>query len=823
MKSARVLIVEDEAIVAMDIADRLAAMGYELAGRAASGSLALELAGSVKPDLVLMDIRLQGSMDGVAAAEEIRRHLRVPVIFLTAYSEEATLSRAKRAEPFGYLLKPFDDRELRSAIEIAIYKHRSEEEIRRLNRLYDVLSQVSQTVVRVHSRGELLPSVCRLLVERGEVSWAWIGWLDDEGTRLDVAARFGACGDLLEGARLGLENGRAPLGKLGGALREGRSLVCNDCSDSDCPFPMQRSPNRRDFGSCASFPLRFQGEVRGAMVLGSVEGGFFRKREVGLLEEVAVDVSYALDKIEGDIQRRRQEEELRLFKAIIEASGEAIAIHDARGCLVYINPAHGRLFGVSLEEVRSVDPEGLYTPESFEVFRREIQPALDRGETWEGELEVRARSGHPLPVWQRIDAVRNASGEPLYRFDLMHDITEKRQAEAKRLAMERHIQQTQKLESLGVLAGGIAHDFNNILMGILGYASLALEDLSPLSPVSPRLREIEKAARRAAELCRQMLAYAGRGKFVVEPIDLSELVDEMVHLLRTSISKKALLNLNLERGMPPVQGDATQIRQIVVNLVTNASEAIGDRSGVITVSTGAMDCTTSYLSGTCFEWDLEAGLYVCLEVSDTGCGMDRDTIDRIFEPFYSTKFIGRGLGLSATMGIVRGHRGALKVYSEVGKGTTFKILLPALKNASPGGPGQPAPGEPEWKGRGGVLLVDDEETIRALGRMMLERLGFEVFTAGDGREALEVYERWRERIHVVLLDLTMPHMDGEEAFRELRRIAPEVPVIMCSGYTVHEISARFAGKGMTGFIQKPYTLAELRKQLQAVPLLGRGA
>jgi PAS domain S-box-containing protein len=394
------------------------------------------------------------------------------------------------------------------------------------------------------------------------------------------------------------------------------------------------------------------------------------------------------------------------------------------------------------------------------------------------------------------------------------DITDRKRAEQQRIQMERQILQTQKLESLGVLAGGIAHDFNNILMAVLGYADLALGEMPPMSPACENIREIEKASKRAAELCRQMLAYSGRGNFVIESIRLQNLIEEMVHLLKTSITKKAILNLHLEKGLPPMRGDATQIRQIIMNLVINASEAIGERSGVITISTGAMDCTREYLTETYLDNSLVEGLYIWLEVSDTGCGMDKETQNRMFEPFFTTKFTGRGLGMAAVMGIVRGHNGALKVYSELGRGTTFKVLFPALEDPA-GTHSKSEPGsEALWKGSGLVLLVDDEETIRALGKKQLEALGFQVLVAADGREALEIYRDRVDAIRLVLLDLTMPHMNGEETFRELRRLNPTVRVVISSGYTESEIVSRFAGKGVADCVQKPYTLKTLRQHLR---------
>lgn len=398
----------------------------------------------------------------------------------------------------------------------------------------------------------------------------------------------------------------------------------------------------------------------------------------------------------------------------------------------------------------------------------------------------------------------------------VRDISDDVRAEQERRLIEVQIQQTQKLESLGVLAGGIAHDFNNILMAVMGYAELAMEMVPPQSAARSSLREIVTAARRAAELCRQMLAYSGRAAFSLEWTDLKELVEEMAHLLKTSISKKAILNLNLEKGLPPVMADPSQIRQIVMNLIINASDAIGDRSGVINIAIGASRCDEGYLERTELRETLPPGLYVHLEVSDTGCGMDAETRARIFEPFFTTKFTGRGLGLAAVLGIVRAHKGAVKVYSEPGKGTSFKVLLPAVDGRAADDASTRDPGAVRSVGKGTVLLVDDEESLRALGVSMFERLGYRVFTAADGREALDLYRENGAAIDLIFLDLTMPHMDGAEAFSELRRMNPNIRVIIASGYSEEDVAARFAGKGLAGVLQKPFTLERLHEILQGL-------
>jgi signal transduction histidine kinase/CheY-like chemotaxis protein len=396
---------------------------------------------------------------------------------------------------------------------------------------------------------------------------------------------------------------------------------------------------------------------------------------------------------------------------------------------------------------------------------------------------------------------------------LEHEISIRKQAEDERNKMENKMQQTQKLESLGVLAGGIAHDFNNILTAIIGNAELALLRINKESPGVDNLHKIEEAAARAADLAKQMLAYSGKGKFVIENINLNLLLEDMLHMLEVSISKKAVLRFNLIPDLPSVEADATQIRQIVMNLVINASEAIGEKSGVIAVTTGCMDCNKEYLKDVWLDENLTQGLYVYLEIADTGCGMDKETQAKLFDPFFTTKFTGRGLGMAAVLGIVRGHKGAIKVHSEPGKGTSFKILLPA--SGKPANVFNHNSNENNWKGSGTVLLVDDEETVRGIGKEMLQEFGFTTITANDGREAVEIFKTTPD-ISFVILDLTMPHMDGEQCFRELRQFKPDVTVIMSSGFSEHEVTQKFMGMGLAGFIQKPYKLSALKEAIQKI-------
>ncbi|MEQ1858918.1 MAG: response regulator [Chthoniobacteraceae bacterium] len=395
---------------------------------------------------------------------------------------------------------------------------------------------------------------------------------------------------------------------------------------------------------------------------------------------------------------------------------------------------------------------------------------------------------------------------------LAEDITAQRKHEAEADELERKLQETQKLESLGVLAGGIAHDFNNLLTGILGNASLARQDISPSSPAQPHLEQIEAVTLRAGELCKQMLAYSGKGRFQVQRLDLSELVRETTQLIQLSIDKTAVLRFELAGSLPPIEADATQIRQVVMNLVINASEALGGKSGVIAINTGIIRADREYLDRTVLSPDLPEGDYAFMEVSDTGCGMTTEQQARMFEPFFTTKFTGRGLGLSAVLGIVRGHRGAMRVYSEAGRGTTFKVVFPAAS-----GEAEPPPTEraaTPWSGTGAVLVVDDEPTVRTVAARIIEKFGFTAIVAADGREGVEKFLAHRSEIVAVLMDLTMPHLDGESAFRELRAIDPDVRVVLMSGFNEQDAINRFTGKGLAGFVQKPFKPETLRRKLK---------
>jgi PAS domain S-box-containing protein len=523
-------------------------------------------------------------------------------------------------------------------------------------------------------------------------------------------------------------------------------------------------------------------------------------------------------------ERKRTQEALRkseeMVRALVETSRDWIWAIDLDGRHTYCNPA--------IETILGYRPDELIGKRSLDFMQSDDRRVVEDGlPKWiaekRGWSNLLIRWRHKDGSWRFLESnsvpILNAAGELVGFRGVDRDTSDRRRAEEERLKLERQVQHAQKLESLGVMAGGIAHDFNNLLYVILGSAELALDNLSEVSPARPLIEELETAARRAADLTRQMLAYSGRGQFEVIDLNLSELAEEMAQLIKSSISKNVEMEMNLRTGLPGVRADVAQLQQVVMNLITNAAEAVGEEeSGRVKVSTATMHCSRRYLSRSRSPERPDEGEFVYIEVVDSGCGMNEEAKEKLFDPFFTTKFTGRGLGMSAVLGIVRGHDGAIMVDSEPEEGTSIRVLIPALEESAESTLGKRVDREPtEWSGQGTVLLADDEEGVRRLTKRMLEQLGFDVRIACDGREAVEAFRGHSDEFVAVLLDLSMPHMDGRQAYRELQRENAEVRVILASGYVEQEMEDRFAGGGgSVVFIQKPYRLETLREKLRAV-------
>ena len=396
----------------------------------------------------------------------------------------------------------------------------------------------------------------------------------------------------------------------------------------------------------------------------------------------------------------------------------------------------------------------------------------------------------------------------------MRNINDRKQAERESLELTGQLQQAQKMESIGVLAGGIAHDFNNLLVGMMGNAELAMLDAPEQGEIRYYLQQIFKASTKGADLVRQMLAYSGQGRFAMGEQDINRLIQEVSELLKTVIGKQARLEQLLMPKLPGVYGDKNQLTQLIMNLMTNASEALSGKPGNIKLRTGIRKLSKKDFSAMFMATELQAGDFVFVEVEDDGCGMDAQTQARIFDPFFTTKETGSGLGLAALLGIVRSHKGTLALKSRPGKGSCFTVYLPALAHPV-------VVGNAEKNGefitpfalRGTVLVVDDEETVRHVATKLLEHEGLRVLTARDGEEAVVLFGKHADEIAFVLLDLTMPVMDGEQAFHMLHGIRPDTPVLLSSGFSATEVVGRLNHFGLAGFVRKPYTRKTLLREV----------
>lgn len=482
---------------------------------------------------------------------------------------------------------------------------------------------------------------------------------------------------------------------------------------------------------------------------------------------------------------------------------------------VYYSPKWKEILGFGDSELPNQIRiwEDLIHPEDKEMVLDAMQDHWNQKTPfYSSEHRLKTKDGSFKSVYVRGKAIWDKQGNVIRMVGSMTDITPRRK-------LEKQLRQAQQMESIGRLSAGVAHDFNNLLTAILGHVKLGKKGLPDGAPTLNHLNHIERASIQAAEFCKQLLAYSGEGRYSVEEVDINPLVQETLDLLSVSISKKITLQSNLASGPIVVEGDRSQLRQVALNLLINAAEAIGEETGSITVRTQSITQSEIDLTHAVVAPDiLPEGNFASLEVQDTGCGISEEDQKKIFDPFFTTKFTGRGLGLSAVIGIIKANSGVMKIDSSVGKGTRFTLLFP--EHESPNIIQAPPPSDPvidnqAWKPSGAILVVEDEEVIRELSATLLEDMGYKTLCAEDGLEGLKMFQAHSEEISAVILDLNMPNMNGKEAFEEIRKIKPETPIILASGYSEEEVIRKFTEKShKTGFLQKPFMVDKLEAKLK---------
>ena len=662
--------------------------------------------------------------------------------------------------------------------------------------LHDILENISRAIQR--RQGECL---CSILL------------LDDSGQHLIHAA----APDLPEpycqainGVTIGPK-----VGSCGTAAYLKKQVIVTDIAHDPLWEDYKTVALQHALAACWSQPITTAGgEVLGTFAMYYDHPCSPHDSDIRLIERAATLAAHI-------IQNRKSEQETARLAEIIEAMPDLVGISDLNGNIAFMNHAGRRMLELPDEsDLSTTHIAACHPMETMQQLHAQAFPMIRSKEgLWRGQTLFLTQSGREFITDQVLFAHRDRSGEITHYVTIARDISERIKAEQEQKAIQAQIEHTQRLESLGVLAGGIAHDFNNILTAIMGNADLAQRAAGHEQNNQKYLGNIITSSEKAAELCRQMLAYSGKGKFVIKSIDLSSMVREITSLLEVSIGKAVRLQYDLAQHIPAIEADPAQLQQVIMNLVINASDAIGEHSGVISIRTGMIHVDHHYQAAVSLNEPLPEGDYVFLEVSDTGCGMDQQTQDKIFEPFYTTKFTGQGLGMSAVLGIIRGHQGAIHLYSEPGQGTLFKVFFPASDQplTRPDASDETRLEEQQNSAISGtILIVDDEESIRETATAILEDMGLQTLTAIDGQHALEVYREHAQEIRLVLLDMTMPRMDGKRCFSELRQMNPDIKVILSSGYSEQDAMHPFLAYDATAFVQKPYTPEMLEKKIHAI-------
>lgn len=512
------------------------------------------------------------------------------------------------------------------------------------------------------------------------------------------------------------------------------------------------------------------------------------------------------------------------FRTLVESSFDVIFVLDSTGVFKFVSPAWEKHFGYAVSDVLEhsfapfVHPDD--APLCFEYLVR-IMTTRQGGPS--PPYRVKHADGHWCLFIANGTPYTDEHGHYLY-IGVGRDISEQKRIEEERLELERQLLHSQKLESLGILAGGIAHDFNNLLQAILGNMEMAALRLAPDSPPLRYIKHAKHAARHAADLTSRMLAYSGKGHFIIEKLDLNTLVNENATMLRTAVPRSISIDLLTGTELPAINADVAQLQQVVMNLITNAAEAIEEQPGFITLSTGVQFCDQALLAESRLADKPRPGRFVYLEVIDNGIGMDEETQSRIFDPFFTTKFTGRGLGMSAVLGIIKGHGGAMFVDSSPGKGTAIKVAFPAIESTTNATEQKRVTAGAETTSSaatpmsGLVLVVDDEKAVLRICVTMVKLCGFRTISATDGADAVSIFRERSDEIDLVLMDLTMPNMDGVAAMHELRRLKPNIKIILSSGFNEQELDERISEQSPSGFIRKPYSMQNLEAELRRVML-----
>jgi len=634
-------------------------------------------------------------------------------------------------------------------------------------------------------------------------------WLTDAVTG-DLVCRqaTGAYGETLRGWRLAPGEGLA-----GWVADHDESLISQDTYTDKRHYKEFDLSIGRDLHSVLTVPLRIKGDVIGVVQVVDMESGRFDETDLTLLETLAGSAAIAIEntrlyeKGQKEIAiRKKTEEALResenRYRTVLEANPDSVIVYDMEGRVTYLNPTFTRVFGWSLEERLGKKMDMFVPEEDWPTTNLMIEKVLDREDVSGFETRRFTKAGDIIPVSISGAIFNDRDGNPAGSVVNLRDIGEQKRLEAQ-------IQQSQKMEAIGTLAGGIAHDYNNLLMGILGNLSLISLDFDSSHPYYAKLKNIEKYVQSGTELTKQLLGFAKGGKYEVKPVDLNDLIEKSSEMFSRT-KKEIRICRKYQKEIWSVEVDSNQIEQVLLNLYVNAGQAMPG-GGELYLETNNVTLNEDHVR----HFSAKTGNYVKISVKDTGVGMDEDTLKKIFDPFFTTKdrSVGTGLGLASAYGIIKNHGGMINAHSVTGQGSTFDVYLPASSKKIVR---KEDVNREALKGSETILLIDDEDIVIDVGGQILERLGYRAVTARSGKEAIEIYRANKNQINMVILDVIMPDMGGGETYDRLKKINPDIKVLLSSGYSINGQAFEIMNRGCNGFIQKPFNMEQLSMKIRDI-------
>ncbi len=766
MNKTKILIVEDNPIVAEDLKIKLMNFGYDVTATAYSGEQAVESIKTQIPDIALMDIRLGKGMSGIQTALKLKSDYKIPVIYLTAHSDDDTISQAKITEPYGYLIKPFNDAELKSIIEIAVYKLKSDRKVMESEKWFKTtLNSIGDGVISTDMNGTItfMNPVAEILT----------GWsqADAQGKPLEIVFNI-----ISEITRKVCENPVLKVIKTGQIIGLANHTLLISRDGKEIPIKDSGAPILLNNTEMVGVILVFQDDTKSRIA-----------------------------------EKNLRDSEDR-FKKLFEYAPLPYQSLDESGNIIEINHTWLDILEYKRSDVIGKSFGDFLHPEWIGHFKENFPKFKTIGEVLGVEFEM--KKGDGTFITTRFDGKirENQAGEFIQTHCVFKDISKEKILQKKLKKQEIALRQSQKLEAIGNLAGGIAHDFNNILTSILGFTQLSLQGLQQETELHDNLSEVLSAGNRAKNLVKQILTFSRKGEQEKHPINLKSLITENIKMLRSTIPS----NIKIIKSVPSqpitINANTSQMNQIIMNLVTNAAHAIED-NGIIEIGLELIDLDESYMDQ---HSDMTPGSYAKLFVSDNGSGIAQESLNAIFDPYFTTKTPdkGTGLGLAVVHGIVKIHGGQIKVYSELEKGTTFQVYLPMTAQTYRE---IEVPTENDFiKGGERILFVDDEPTIVKLQKRILERLGYTVTTKTSSLEALETFRSTPDSFDLVITDMTMPEMTGDKLSMAIKDLRSDIPVILCTGFS-EKINKETASQfSVEGFLMKPIEIRILSKTIRKV-------